>query len=45
MSEKFEPCPNCGSEKDPVCGQEAMSLADTGAGVVWVCPDCGYEEM
>lgn len=37
-------CPNCGSEKEPDCRLEMMPDGSIGAGVVYVCSDCGYEE-
>ena len=38
-------CPKCGSTKEPVPELETLPDGEKGAGVVWVCPDCGCEEM
>lgn len=38
-------CPNCGSTEPPYCEHELMDDGSIGAGVVWICPDCGYSEM
>lgn len=38
-------CPICGSTAEPIAKIERMSDGSDGAGVVWVCPDCGYVYM
>ena len=41
----MDKCPSCGSEEEPICEPEIMEDGTMGAGVVWICPDCGYSEM
>ena len=38
-------CPKCGSTKEPIAKLETMPDGEIGAGVVYVCPDCGSEEL
>lgn len=41
----MDPCPKCGSKEPPIPEPEVMPNGELGAGVVYVCPDCGYLEM
>lgn len=41
----MDPCPKCASVKEPICEPEVMENGELGAGVVWICPDCGYKEV
>jgi len=45
MAGEVTPCPKCGSVKEPKCEMEVMEDGSLGAGVVWICPDCGAVEV
>jgi predicted nucleic-acid-binding Zn-ribbon protein len=44
--EMVTPCPKCSSTKEPFAEIVSQDYGDAHHEyMVWVCPDCGYEEM